>query len=77
MSVISGATAINSMTQQILDDTNIPYIRAEKMITAELYHTINKDVSKIVAEDREKLDLIKKLAEKRFDFDVIDGLIST
>ncbi|WP_321371762.1 AAA family ATPase [uncultured Desulfuromusa sp.] len=75
--VISGATAINSMTQQILDDTNIPYIRAEKMITAELYHTINKDVSKIVAEDREKLDLIKKLAEKRFDFDVIDELIST
>jgi dethiobiotin synthetase len=74
--VISGTTAISPMSQQILDDSHIPYIRADKMITAELYHTINKDVSKIVAEDKEKLDLIKVLAEKRFDFDVIDGLIS-
>ncbi|SEA48643.1 hypothetical protein SAMN05660420_02256 [Desulfuromusa kysingii] len=75
--VISGATAISPMSQQILDDSNIPYIRADKMITAELYQTINKDVSKIVAEDREKIDLIKSLAEKRFDFDMIDDLIST
>ena len=74
--VISGTTAISPMSQQILDDSHIPYIRADKMITAELYHTINKDVSKIVAEDKEKLDLIKVLAEERFDFDVIDGLIS-
>jgi len=75
--VISGATAISTMSQEILDKSKIPYIRAEKMITAELYHTINKDVSKIVAEDREKLDLIESLAKKRFDFDVIDGLMST
>ncbi len=72
--VISGASPVSMVTQQILDDSKIPYIRAENMITAELYQTINKDVSKIIAEDREKLDLIQSLAEKRFDFDEIDKI---
>ena len=38
---------------------------------------INKDVSKIIAEDTEKLDLIKSLAEKRFDFKEIDKIFET
>jgi len=75
--VISGSSPISLITQQILDDSKIPYMRAEKMITADLYQTINNDVSKIIAEDREKLDLIKSLAEKRFDFDVIDEIFAT
>lgn len=74
--VISGSSPISLITQQILDDSKIPYMRAEKMITADLYQAINKDVSKIIAEDREKLDLIKSLAEKRFDFDVIDEIFA-
>lgn len=47
------------------------------MITAELYHAINKDVSKIIAEDSEKLDLVRSLAEKRFDFDAIDEIFTS
>jgi dethiobiotin synthetase len=75
--VISGTSPISFITQQILDKSNIPYLRAEKMITADLYQTINKDVSKIIAEDKEKLDLIRSLAEDRFDFDAIDDLFAT
>jgi uncharacterized protein len=74
--VISGTVVINDLTQQILDSSKIPYMRAEKGITAKLYQTINKDVSKIVAEDREKLDLIRTLAEQDLDFDAIDALFS-
>lgn len=75
--VISGMSPISLVTQQILDDSNIPYIRAEKMIAAELYQTINKDVSKIIAEDKEKLELIRLLAENSFDFDAIDKIFAT
>jgi uncharacterized protein len=74
--VISGGMPINEITQQILDKSKIPYMRAENTISANLYQKINKDVSKIVAEDSEKLDLIFTLAEKRLDFDAIDELFS-
>ncbi len=74
--VISGGSPISFITQQIIDKSKIPYMRAEKMITADLYQTINRDVSNIVAEDSEKLDLIRSLAEERFDFDVLDDLFS-
>jgi hypothetical protein len=74
--VISGASPISAITQQILDKSNIPYLREEKTTTADLYQTINKDVSKIVAEDSEKLDLIRSLAEDRFDIDMFDDLFS-
>jgi len=74
--VISGGIPINEITQQILDKSKIPYLRAENGITADLYQKINKDVSKIVAEDREKLDLICSLAEQTLDFDAIEALFS-
>jgi uncharacterized protein len=74
--VIAGSAEINELTQQILDNSKIPYLRAEKSISADLYQTINKDVSKVVAEDREKLDLIRALAEETLDFDAIDALFS-
>lgn len=74
--VISGSMPINEITQQILDKSEIPYIRAEKSITADLYQKINGDISKIVAEDREKLDLIFSLAESTLDFEAIDALFS-
>jgi dethiobiotin synthetase len=74
--VISGSSPISPMTQQILDKSKIPYLRAENMITADLYQAINRDVSKIIAEDREKLDLIQSLAENSFDFDELDGLFA-
>lgn len=74
--VISGSSPISYITQEILDNSKIPYMRAEKMISADLYQTINKDVSNIVAADREKLDLIRTLAEDRFDFDALDRIFS-
>lgn len=74
--VISGVSPISAITQEILDKSNIPYLRAEHTTTADLYQTINKDVSKIVAEDTEKLDLIRSLAEDRLDFEAIDTLFS-
>ncbi|NIR25996.1 MAG: hypothetical protein GWN77_03370 [Gammaproteobacteria bacterium] len=43
--------------------------------TAEVYNRINDDVSKLNAKDTQKIDLIMELADKRFDFDAIDGLL--
>lgn len=74
--VISGVAPISEVTQQILDKSKIPYLRAEKSVTAELYQTIRKDVSKITADDKEKLNLIRHLAEEIIDFDTIDDLFS-
>jgi BioD-like phosphotransacetylase family protein len=75
--VISGVTPISNITQQILDRSRIPYMRAEKRMSAELYQIIARDVSNIIAEDKEKLDLIFALAEKTLDFGQIDALFSS
>lgn len=72
--VISGAAPIAPITRQILDKSRIPYMRDEERTSAELYQTIGKDVAKIIAEDAEKLDLIRSLAEKGLDFAAIDEL---
>jgi hypothetical protein len=74
--VISGTSPINTVIQQILDKSRIPFIRAEKWTSAELYQTINRDVSKTVAEDKEKLELIRTLADTSLDFAAIDALFS-
>jgi len=75
--VIPGVIPVSRITQQILDRSNIPYLRTMAHTTAELYHLITEDVSKITAEDTEKLALIRTLAEKRFDFDTIDALFGS
>jgi BioD-like phosphotransacetylase family protein len=74
--VISGNSPVSNITQQILDRSKIPYMRAENYTSAELYKLIDKDVAKIVAEDSEKIGLIRNLAEVGFDFDSIDELFS-
>lgn len=74
--VISGTTPISQITQQILDRSRIPYMRTTRQVSAELYQIIGKDIPKLIAEDREKLDLIRSLAEQSLDFDVIDGLFA-
>jgi BioD-like phosphotransacetylase family protein len=74
--VISGTSPVSPVTQKILDKSRIPFMRAEKWTSAELYQIISRDVSKIVAQDREKLDLIRTLAESSLDFDAIDELFS-
>ncbi|HEX9777119.1 MAG TPA: AAA family ATPase [Geopsychrobacteraceae bacterium] len=72
--IIPGVGPISRITQQIIDSSGIPYMRAGRTST-DVFEVINDDVSKLVAEDTQKIDLIKKLAEQRFDFDAIDALL--
>ena len=73
--VIAGHAPISRISQQILDDSTIPYIRVDKT-TANVFTALSEDVSKITAEDQEKLNWIKMNAEKDIDFASIDSLLS-
>lgn len=75
--VIPGVIPVSTITQRILDRSNIPYLRTHSHTTAELHHLITEDVSKITSEDTEKLDLLRSLAEQRLDFDLLDGLFAS
>ncbi|KAF0220045.1 MAG: phosphotransacetylase domain-containing [Geobacteraceae bacterium] len=72
--VIAGHVPIAKITQQILDDSNIPYIRVNET-TADVFTALTEDVSKITAEDQEKLNWIKANAENDIDFEAIDALL--
>lgn len=72
--IVPGLSPVSRITQRILDDSDIPYLRTEKT-NAEVFSTIKDDVSKITAEDREKIALIRSLAETELDFDAIDALL--
>ncbi|WP_298269073.1 AAA family ATPase [Geobacter sp.] len=72
--IIPGHAPISAITQKILDDSNIPYIRIHET-TAEVFTTLTYHVSKISAEDTEKIDLIKAQAEEVLDFDQLDRLL--
>ena len=74
--IIPGIAPVSTITQRIVDRSNIPYLRTDRHTTAELYKIITEDVSKITAEDTEKLSLIRTLAEQRLDFDAIDDLFA-
>ncbi len=72
--VISGRTPITNVSQQILDDSGIPYIRIERS-TAEVFTAVMEDVAKITAADKEKLNWITANAEREIDFEAIDALL--
>lgn len=72
--IVAGQTPTSAITQQILDDSNVPYIRIHDS-TASIFSTIKEDVAKISFEDQEKLDWIKANAEKEIDFEAIDALL--
>lgn len=74
--VIPGKQPIGPITQRILDSSHIPYLRTDRFTTADIYEKVSEDVSKISVEDSEKIDLIFKLAELRFDFDAVDQIFS-
>ena len=65
---------ISEITQQILDDSNIPYIRVHET-TADIFNTLMEDVAKITVEDQEKINWIKANAENEIDFEAIDALL--
>jgi len=71
--VVPGTAPVSTITQMILDRSKIPYMRTKEHTTAELYSIITEDVSKITADDTEKLGLIRSLSETYIDFDLLDG----
>jgi BioD-like phosphotransacetylase family protein len=73
--VIPGHAPVSPVTQQILDGSGIPYIRIQRS-TAEVFTLLSDHVSKITAEDREKLDLLTSTAETALDFPALDRLCS-
>lgn len=72
--IIPGVGALSAITQKILDKSGIPYMRAGRTSTT-VFEMVKEDVSKLIAEDVEKIDLIKKLAEQRLDFEKIDSYL--
>lgn len=72
--VIAGHVPISEITQQILDDSHIPYIRVHET-TADVFTTLMEDVAKITVEDQEKINWIKANAENEIDFEAIDVLL--
>ncbi|MBE0596237.1 MAG: AAA family ATPase [Desulfuromonadales bacterium] len=73
--VIPGTAPVAKITQQILDRSGIPYMRTTRS-TTDIFLTITEDVSKLTAEDREKIELLHVLAPKRFDFAAVDALFT-
>lgn len=74
--LIPGVQKISAITQQIIDRSNIPYLRTMQHTTGQLYRLISEDVYKLLAEDREKIELIRQLADKHLDFDLLDRLFN-
>lgn len=73
--VITGVTPISRITQQILANSGIPWMRTNKR-TDKVFLEIHESVSKLTAADAEKIALIQQLSMKRFDFDTIDRLFA-
>lgn len=72
--IIAGHVPVSSITQRILDDSKIPYIRI-KETSSEIFYQLREHVSKIGPEDLEKINLINSIAERYIDFDAIDAMI--
>ncbi len=72
--LIAGTTDVSETTQKILDDSDLPYIRCAR-ITADIFNLLMEDVSKITADDRQKITLVQSLADREINFEAIDALL--
>ena len=72
--VVGGHVPVSNITQRIIDDSNIPYIRVEET-SSEVFLRLREHVSKIGAEDKEKIELINSTAEHFIDFEAIDAML--
>ena len=72
--IISGHAPMSRITQQILEDSRIPFIRIHET-SSDVFSLLREHVSKIGPDDTEKIELINAMAEKHIDFDTIDALI--
>lgn len=70
--VIGGHAPISDITQRIIDDSGIPYMRIEET-SSEVFYRLREHVSKIGPEDSEKIALINSTAERFIDFAAIDA----
>jgi len=68
--IITGITGISPITQLILDESGLPYLRVPKKMS-DLFLTLHDYVSKLSGEDSEKIALIRTMAPKRFDLAAI------
>jgi BioD-like phosphotransacetylase family protein len=71
--IINGLVPLAEIVQRVIDDAEIPYMRTPETM-ANLYTTMQQDVAKIGADDREKITLVQQLAEANLDFEFIDSL---
>lgn len=72
--IIAGHVAVSDITQRIIEDSKIPYIRIEET-SSEVFYRLKEHVSKIGPDDREKIELIQAMASKHIDFDAIDAIL--
>ncbi|MBI2354750.1 MAG: AAA family ATPase [Deltaproteobacteria bacterium] len=72
--VIAGHVAVSEITQRIIDDSNIPYIRIEETSSV-IFSRLKEHVSKIGPDDEEKIALINSMAEHYIDFAAIDAML--
>lgn len=72
--IIAGHVPVSNITQRILDDSNIPYIRIEET-SSDIFYQLREHVSKIGPEDIEKINLINSIAERYINFDAIDAIL--
>jgi BioD-like phosphotransacetylase family protein len=72
--IITGHAPVSGISEQIVEDSGIPYIRVHDT-TADVYMALREDVAKITVEDIEKLNWIRSHAENEVDFDAIDAML--
>ena len=72
--IIAGHVPVADITQRIVDDSNIPYIRI-KETSSEIFYRLREHVSKIGPKDKEKIELINSIAECYINFDAIDAIL--
>lgn len=72
--VIAGHVPVSDITQRIIDDSDIPYIRIEET-SSEVFYRLREHVSKIGPDDREKIALINSMAMRNIDFEAIDAML--
>jgi len=70
---IPGHAPVSAITQKIIDDSGIPFIRIPQT-TAEVYTALTGHISKISAEDTEKISLVTSEAESVIDFSTIETI---
>jgi BioD-like phosphotransacetylase family protein len=73
--VITGTAPVSRISQRILDDSAIPYMRVE-CTSGEAFTTLNEHVSKLTPDDTEKIAHLQAHAEQEIDFAPIERLFA-